>query len=54
MKDASFDGVSGLKMSFRMWQPDTQARGVVAIVPGFKSAKASRIKCRRLTLRWRC
>jgi acylglycerol lipase len=37
MKDASFDGVSGLKMFFRTWRPDTQARGVVVIVPGFNS-----------------
>jgi acylglycerol lipase len=37
MKDGSFDGVSGLKIFFRMWQPDAQARGVVVIVPGFNS-----------------
>jgi len=37
MQDARFDGVSGLKMFFRVWRPDAQARGVVVIVPGFNS-----------------
>jgi alpha-beta hydrolase superfamily lysophospholipase len=37
MKDASFNGVAGLKIFLRMWRPDAQARGVVVIVPGFNS-----------------
>ena len=37
MKDASFEGVGGLKIHLRMWQPDAATRGVVVIVPGFNS-----------------
>jgi len=37
MKDATFEGVSGLKIFFRMWRPETKIRGVVVIVPGFNS-----------------
>jgi len=37
MKDATFEGVSGLKIFYRLWRPDTGARGVVVIVPGFNS-----------------
>lgn len=37
MQESSFAGVGGLKICFRVWRPDAQARGVVVIVPGFNS-----------------
>ena len=37
MKESTFDGVGGLKIFTRSWQPEGQARGVVVIVPGFNS-----------------
>jgi alpha-beta hydrolase superfamily lysophospholipase len=37
MKDAIFEGASGLKLFSRVWRPDAGARGVVVIVPGFNS-----------------
>lgn len=37
MKDASLESASGLKLFYRAWRPDTRARGVVVIVPGFNS-----------------
>jgi len=37
MKDATFDGVGGLEIFFRIWRPDAVARGAVVIVPGFNS-----------------
>ncbi|MES1184121.1 MAG: lysophospholipase [Myxococcales bacterium] len=37
MKDATFEGASGLKLFSRVWRPDARARGVVVIVPGFNS-----------------
>src|SRR5690349_357843 len=37
MRNASFEGVGGLKIHLRAWRPDAAARGVVVIVPGFNS-----------------
>jgi alpha-beta hydrolase superfamily lysophospholipase len=37
MKNASLEGVGGLKINFRTWRPDAAARAVVVIVPGFNS-----------------
>ncbi len=37
MKDATFEGASGLKIFLRIWRPETKTRGVVVIVPGFNS-----------------
>src|SRR5258706_12104646 len=33
----SVEGVSGLKIFFRSWRPDGEARGAIVIVPGFNS-----------------
>lgn len=37
MYESSFEGVGGLKICFRVWRPEAQARAVVVIVPGFNS-----------------
>src|SRR5580765_4622078 len=37
MKESTFEGVGGLKIFTRSWQPAGNARGVVVIVPGFNS-----------------
>lgn len=37
MKEASFEGVGGLKIFTRSWQPAAAPRGVVVIVHGFNS-----------------
>ena len=37
MKEATFEGVGGLKIFTRSWQPDGNPRGVVVIVPGFNA-----------------
>ena len=37
MKETTFEGVGGLKIFTRSWQPQGKARGVVVIVPGFNS-----------------
>lgn len=37
MKESSFEGVGGLKIFTRSWQPEGKARGVVVIVHGFNS-----------------
>ncbi len=37
MKESTFEGVGGLKIFTRSWQPAGKARGVVVIVPGFNS-----------------
>jgi len=37
MKESTFEGVGGLKIFTRSWQPEGEARGVVVIVPGFNS-----------------
>ena len=37
MKEATFEGVGGLKIFTRSWQPEGKSRGVVVIVPGFNS-----------------
>src|SRR6187401_495044 len=37
MKNASIEGVGGLKLHVRTWRPEAVARGVVVIVPGFNS-----------------
>jgi len=37
MKESSFEGVGGLKIFTRSWQPDGKPRGVVVIVHGFNS-----------------
>ncbi|HEX3184399.1 MAG TPA: alpha/beta hydrolase, partial [Pyrinomonadaceae bacterium] len=37
MKESTFEGVGGLKIFTRCWQPEGKARGVVVIVPGFNS-----------------
>ena len=37
MKESTFEGVGGLKIFTRSWQPEGKARGVVVIVPGFNS-----------------
>ena len=37
MKESTFEGVGGLKIFNRSWQPAGKTRGVVVIVPGFNS-----------------
>ena len=37
MKESTFEGVGGLKIFTRSWQPEEKTRGVVVIVPGFNS-----------------
>jgi len=37
MRESTFEGVGGLKIFTRSWQPEGKARGVVVIVPGFNS-----------------
>src|SRR5262245_35850926 len=37
MKESTFEGVGGLKIFTRSWQPEGETRGVVIIVPGFNS-----------------
>jgi len=37
MKESTFEGVGGLKIFNRSWQPEGKARGVVVIVHGFNS-----------------
>jgi acylglycerol lipase len=37
VREERFEGVGGLKIFFRSWQPDGPARGVVVIVHGFNS-----------------
>jgi acylglycerol lipase len=37
MKESTFEGVGGLKIFTRSWQPEGKARGVVVIVPGLNS-----------------
>ncbi len=37
MKESTFEGVGGLKIFTRSWQPEREPRGVVVIVPGFNS-----------------
>jgi acylglycerol lipase len=37
MKESSFEGVGGLKIFTRSWNPEGNARGIVAIVHGFNS-----------------
>src|SRR6185436_14333489 len=37
MQESTFEGVGGLKIFTRSWQPEGKARGVVVIVPGFNS-----------------
>ena len=37
MKESTFEGVSGLKIFTRSWQPEGKTRGVVVIVPGLNS-----------------
>ena len=37
MKESTFEGVGGLKIFYRSWQPEGKTRGVVVIVPGFNS-----------------
>jgi alpha-beta hydrolase superfamily lysophospholipase len=37
MKESTFEGVGGLKIFTRSWQPEGKTRGVVVIVPGFNS-----------------
>jgi acylglycerol lipase len=37
MKESSFEGVGGLKIFTRAWQPEDAPRGVVVIVHGFNS-----------------
>lgn len=37
MKESSFEGVGGLKIFTRSWQPENAPRGVVVIVHGFNS-----------------
>jgi acylglycerol lipase len=37
MKESTFEGVGGLKILARSWQPEGKTRGVVVIVPGFNS-----------------
>jgi acylglycerol lipase len=31
------EGMNGLKICFRSWHPDGEARGAVVIVPGFNA-----------------
>jgi alpha-beta hydrolase superfamily lysophospholipase len=37
MKESTFEGVGGVKIFTRSWQPEGKTRGVVVIVPGFNS-----------------
>ena len=37
MKESTFEGVGGLKIFTRSWQPERETRGVVVIVPGLNS-----------------
>ena len=37
MQESSFEGVGGLNIFTRSWQPESKPRGVVVIVPGFNS-----------------
>ena len=37
MNESSFESESGLKIAYRSWSPDTAARGVVLVVPGFNA-----------------
>ena len=37
MRESTFEGVGGLKIFTRSWQPEGKPRGVVVIVPGFNS-----------------
>ena len=37
MKESTFEGVGGLRIFTRSWQPEGKARGAVIIVPGFNS-----------------
>ena len=37
MKESTFEGVGGVKIFTRSWQPEAKTRGVVVIVPGFNS-----------------
>jgi alpha-beta hydrolase superfamily lysophospholipase len=37
MKEATFEGVGGVKIFTRSWQPQDKTRGAVIIVPGFNS-----------------
>lgn len=37
MKESAFEGVGGLKIFTRSWQPESEPRGVVVIVHGFNS-----------------
>ena len=37
VNEESFEGTGGLRIVFRAWRPEHQARGVVVIVPGFNS-----------------
>jgi len=37
MKESGFEGVGGLKIFARSWQPEGDTRGVVVIVPGFNA-----------------
>ena len=37
MKESTFEGVGGLKVFTRSWQPEGKTRAVVVIVPGFNS-----------------
>ena len=37
MKESTFEGVGGLKIFTRSWQPEEKTRAVVVIVPGFNS-----------------
>src|SRR5260370_40209868 len=37
MKESTFEGVGGLKIFSRSWQPEGKTRGVAVIVPGFNS-----------------
>jgi len=34
MKELTFEGVGGLRIFTRSWQPEEETRGVVVIVPG--------------------
>ena len=37
MQESSFEGVGGLNIFTRSWQPESKPRGVVVIVPGFNA-----------------
>jgi acylglycerol lipase len=37
MNEATFEGVGGLKIFYRSWQPNGKARGVVLLIHGFNS-----------------